>query len=71
MGGVSRFRLGNLAVVDERGHQEALLDFTSYLAQRSVRFGEGHEAGCQLRMAKPSGKSHKAFFRAASAIYGT
>ena len=57
------------AAVDERGHQGALLHRLSRPTE-GCHFGEGRQAGCQLRMVKSSGKSHEALFRVASAIYG-
>ena len=57
-------RLEHRAVVDERGHQGALL-------HRPFRPTEGHSGWMPVVDDQSNWKSHEALFRVASAIYGT
>ena len=63
-------RLEHRAVVDERGHQGALLH-RPFRPTEVRRFGEGHSGRMQVVDDQNNWKSHEALFRVASAIYGT
>ena len=62
-------RLEHRAVVDERGHQRALLHWP-FRPTGVRRFGEGHSGRMQVADDQNNWKSHEALFRIASAIYG-
>ena len=64
-------RLEHRAVVDERGHQGALLH-RSFRPTEVRRFGEGHSEGWMPVVDEQNNwKSHEALFRVVSAICGT
>ena len=63
-------RLEHRAVVDERGHQGALLH-RPFRPTEVRRFGEGHSGRKPVVDEQNNWKSHEALFRVASAIYGT
>ena len=63
-------RLEHRAVVDERGHQGALLH-RPFRPTKVRRFGEGHSDWMPVVDDQNNCKSHEALFRVASAIYGT
>ena len=62
--------LEHRAVVDERGHQGALLH-RPFRPTEVRRFGEGHSDWMPVVDDQNNWKTHEALFRVASAIYGT